>query len=105
MSHQMTEAEMKIFDTPQTSASRYPWDEWTSGKGFIIEKGKDFNGKPESMRYVLRAQATKRNLSVDIRTLDDGKIAFRFTKPSREDRREARQVITRITRNPGHPSW
>ncbi len=80
MSHQMTEAEMKIFDTPQTSASRYPWDEWTSGKGFMIEKGKDFNGKPESMRYVLRAQATKRGLTVDIRTMDDGKIAFRFTK-------------------------
>ena len=80
MSHQMTEDELKIFDAPQTSASRYPWDEWTSGKGFIIEKGKDFPGQVASMKYVLRAQATKRNLSVDVRNLDDGKIAFRFTK-------------------------
>jgi hypothetical protein len=83
MSRPLSEKELSVFSTPATGNGKYPWDEWTSGKAFAAKQGEDFAGKPESFRYVLRAQAAKRNLTVDIRTLESGEIAFRFAaKPA-----------------------
>jgi hypothetical protein len=82
MSRPLSEKELAIFDTAAKSSSRYDWDLWTDGKAYAAKQGEDFKGKPESFRYVLRAQAQKRGMTVDIRTLDNGEIAFRFVKPA-----------------------
>lgn len=78
MSRQMSKNELSVFDTPQSSQGKYPWATWTDGNAYAVKAGEDFNGKPESFRYLLRAHATKLNMTVDIRALADGEIAFRF---------------------------
>jgi hypothetical protein len=80
MSRPLNDKELSIFDTPAKASGRYDWDKWTNGKAYAAKQGEDFAGKVESFRYVLRAQAVKRGMTVDIRNLESGEIAFRFTK-------------------------
>ncbi len=86
MARKATASELTSFTASQAGSNgRYPWSEWTTvgdngtGDVFIVKAGEDYKGKPESFRYVLRAQATKRQLTVKVQNLDDGEMAFQFS--------------------------
>jgi hypothetical protein len=94
MSRPLNQNELTIFDTPAKGGSKYPWDLWTNGQAFAEKPA----GKPESFRYLLRAQATKRGLTVEIRDLpDSGEIAFRFAKAEPETADAPAEPVTEPT--------
>lgn len=80
--------EMDVFNSPQSSQGRYNWALWTNGHAYAAKPGEDFTSKPASFTYLLRAQATKRNLHVEIRTLESGEIVFQFSEPATEEAEE-----------------
>ena len=86
---ELSESERHLFDTPQSSQGRYNWALWTNGHFFAAKAGEDFTSKVASFTYLLRAQAQRRNLHVEIRTLESGEIGFRFTKPASEESEES----------------
>lgn len=51
---------------------RYPWKEWFALGNFILERGKDFNGRTDTMMTQVRQQASKMGRSVSITASDDG---------------------------------
>jgi len=57
---------------PRSAA--YPWPKWFSGKIVLLENGIDFDGPTSSIERVIRTSATRKGLSVKIRTLADGNV-------------------------------
>lgn len=59
--------------------SGHPWDEWTDGSVWLIQRGADFPGKVESMRTRLYGKARELGKDLDIRVNKDAEsIAFQF---------------------------
>ena len=68
--------------TPNTGgpAAKYPWDNWLNGEAWLLETGKDYQCKDQSMRYQIRHQAKQRGLVVTIQKAEGG-LQVQATKP------------------------
>ncbi len=46
----------------------YPWEEWFRRLSFTMVEGEDYHGQTHGMIQMVRNQATKRGLSVSVRS-------------------------------------
>lgn len=52
--------------------NRHPWDEWFKLGSFILQKGKDYAGRTDTMMSQVRQQASKRGLRASVTATNDG---------------------------------
>ena len=55
---------------------RFPWDAWFKQGYWVAKRGVDFVGRADTFVQTVRNRASKRGLSVKIRTSDDMAIVF-----------------------------
>lgn len=51
---------------------KYPYDEWLDGKIYQLDAGADFEGKVTAFSTSIRQAAGRRNLKVNLVTLENG---------------------------------
>lgn len=56
----------------------YPWDSWTNGELWTVERGKEFNCLPKSFRTTLWTEGQKRGLKCQAKMRGDV-VEFQFT--------------------------
>lgn len=67
---------------PVGGPRKYPWDEWTDGSAWRIQRGEDFDVEPASMAGLIRKHGVRSGLSV--RAFIEGDvIEFQYT-PAQE---------------------
>jgi hypothetical protein len=71
---------LESYEWKRKGAGIYPWAEWTDGEIWLIEQGKDFKVRVETMVSMLRTRAAtvercKVRVSQDKR---EGTIVFQF---------------------------
>lgn len=64
----------------QRKKARYPWDQWTTGEVFVLERGVDYLVPDESMRINVLAHARRRGLTVTTGLHQDG-LLVHFGRP------------------------
>lgn len=57
----------------------YPWDQWTDGRIWEIERGVDFSVSAEKMAGNIRTYASRRGFNIECKPMPDETVAFRFT--------------------------
>lgn len=58
----------------RTREGVYPWDEWLDGQVRVLEAGKDFTCKPDSIRNAFYGAAAARGLGSRTKTLPSGDV-------------------------------
>ena len=81
----------------------HPWDEWLNGKIWLLTQGKDFQGKPTTLRDLAYHHAHRCGFAVRVTLVENDKIILeaRHDQPSRRtfdrteyDRRRHRESYT-----------
>lgn len=57
---------------PRKYARRYPWGDWLTPGVVKLCKGVHYNGRTDTMVQQVRNNAPRHNVTVSIRTADDG---------------------------------
>lgn len=63
------------FGLDRTGNTKYPWDQWTNGKAWLLVRGEDFTCGVESLRSAIHQYATRHDLSVVTRKPSPADIA------------------------------
>lgn len=64
---------------------KYPWDQWTDGRVWKVEKGKDFSSKTRNFTCgILHAHARNSGKRVRVRKIGDT-VIFQFYKPEEKE--------------------
>ncbi|MFD9077536.1 hypothetical protein [Streptomyces erythrochromogenes] len=69
--------------------SSYPWSEWTDGRMWRVEQGRDFSVEPENFVKVVRRQARTRGLKA-CAIYGEGAACFQFHQGDTPGEREIR---------------
>jgi hypothetical protein len=52
------------FELDTSGRAKYPWDQWTNGKAWLLVRGEDFTCSIPSMRSAIHQYARRNNLTV-----------------------------------------
>lgn len=61
--------------------ARYPWDQWSDERWWLLEYGNDFTCSRQGMQSAARQYAQRNSMLLETRIVTDG-LLVRFVRPS-----------------------